>query len=219
MIARIKFSGSGEDNTLSVDQHQELEDFLGEKLEVSALRVDENGNEKTFFAYSETFDPEEAKNSDKELVFKSENVRISDSKDFLVDLDLFLAKYPFLAFNIRGIPKSITPNYNDVTHMMNEVGKKIETVNERFSKAIEFNSKCDVHVPNLGLLNINKVAYANDYCTEELGEKLSKGWRIIAVCPQPDQRRPDYILGMSVSDLYSDENVSVERFESCRRDE
>lgn len=31
--------------------------------------------------------------------------------------------------------------------------------------------------------------------TDVLQEQIAKGWRIIAACPQPDQRRPDYILG------------------------
>lgn len=30
---------------------------------------------------------------------------------------------------------------------------------------------------------------------DQEGVELDAGWRILAVCPQPDQRRPDYILG------------------------
>ena len=35
----------------------------------------------------------------------------------------------------------------------------------------------------------------SDACTDELQGALRDGWRIIAVCPQPSQRRPDYVLG------------------------
>lgn len=34
-----------------------------------------------------------------------------------------------------------------------------------------------------------------DACTDQLQGALNSGWRIISACPQPDQRRPDYILG------------------------
>lgn len=57
------------------------------------------------------------------------------------------------------------------------------------------NNKIDVHVPGLGLLAIGDVLLEEDCCTDHLREQLAAGWRIVAVCPQPDQRRPDYILG------------------------
>ena len=34
-----------------------------------------------------------------------------------------------------------------------------------------------------------------DVCTDVLQQELNNGWRIIAICVQADQRRPDYILG------------------------
>ncbi len=62
------------------------------------------------------------------------------------------------------------------------------------------NERVHVHVPGIGLLLINEVDVQKDYCTEELQEKLEGGWRIIACCPQPDQRRPDYILGRTTKE-------------------
>lgn len=47
------------------------------------------------------------------------------------------------------------------------------------------------------LLSINDVVLYEDYCTDMLREKLTEGWRIIAVCPQ-EARRPDYILGRHI---------------------
>ncbi|NLD21638.1 MAG: hypothetical protein GX664_04030 [Bacteroidales bacterium] len=55
--------------------------------------------------------------------------------------------------------------------------------------------KVNVHVPNLGLLIINEVNCLENCSTGVLQEYLDKGWRILAVCQQPDKNRPDYILG------------------------
>lgn len=57
------------------------------------------------------------------------------------------------------------------------------------------NTRVDVHVPGAPLLYIDEVKVENDLCTEALQRELEDGWRIVAVCPQPDQRRPDYVLG------------------------
>ena len=58
-----------------------------------------------------------------------------------------------------------------------------------------FNERIAVHVAGLGTLLIDEVVVHVDLCTESLQEELDKGWRILAVCVQPDQRRPDYVLG------------------------
>lgn len=57
------------------------------------------------------------------------------------------------------------------------------------------NEKCHVAVAGLGLLTVDTVIVRENYCTEALQNDLKEGWRIIAICVQPDQRRPDYILG------------------------
>jgi hypothetical protein len=59
----------------------------------------------------------------------------------------------------------------------------------------EFNTKVNVAVGGLGLLQIDEVQLEADCCTDYLNKCLADGWRILAVCVQPDQRRPDYILG------------------------
>lgn len=59
----------------------------------------------------------------------------------------------------------------------------------------QLNKRVEVHVPGLGLLLMTEVRLEEDCCTDHLSTLLDEGWRIIAVCPQPDQRRPDYILG------------------------
>lgn len=58
-----------------------------------------------------------------------------------------------------------------------------------------FNEK--VNVPNMDafISKINQTMLLEDCCTDYLQSHLIKGWRIIAICPQPNQRRPDYVLG------------------------
>lgn len=58
-----------------------------------------------------------------------------------------------------------------------------------------YNEHVKVVMPGLGLLQFDHVEVQYDTCTDELRKWLGRGWRIIAVCPQPDQRRPDYVLG------------------------
>lgn len=57
------------------------------------------------------------------------------------------------------------------------------------------NTKVDVHVPGNALLSVDDVMVEEDLCTDELQRLIGVGWRIVAVCPQPNQRRPDYVLG------------------------
>ena len=58
-----------------------------------------------------------------------------------------------------------------------------------------FNSKLEVHQPNMPLFQYNKYKVLDDECTEDLQSNyIDKGWRVVCICPQPDQRRPDYII-------------------------
>lgn len=74
-----------------------------------------------------------------------------------------------------------------------------------------YNERCEVHVPGIGLLAINRTMLLEDICTDELNTALANGWRIIAACPQPDQRRPDYILGKYDPNWEPCETVTAER--------
>lgn len=62
----------------------------------------------------------------------------------------------------------------------------------------ESNTIVQVHVPNGFLHTVNEVQVVEDSCTDTLQGELDRGWRILAVCPSIDQRRPDYILGRVV---------------------
>ncbi len=60
---------------------------------------------------------------------------------------------------------------------------------------LAYNPKVEVHVPGFALTTYNRVMLLEDSCTDALQTALNQGWRIIAACPQPDSRRPDYVLG------------------------
>ena len=63
-----------------------------------------------------------------------------------------------------------------------------------------FNNKLEIHQPNMPLFTYNNFIHLNDCCTEVLQEHIDKGYRVVAICPQPDQRRPDYILGIFIKE-------------------
>lgn len=52
-----------------------------------------------------------------------------------------------------------------------------------------------VSIANIGLLQIQCVEHLENCCTNELQGYLDRGWRILAVCPPNDTRRPTYIMG------------------------
>jgi hypothetical protein len=60
---------------------------------------------------------------------------------------------------------------------------------------IAFNERVQVAVPDSGLLNIKELRIETNCCTDAANGLLQEGWKIVAICPQPDQRRPDYVFG------------------------
>lgn len=52
-----------------------------------------------------------------------------------------------------------------------------------------------VAIPNLLLFSVDEVSWLEDACTEDLQKHLDDGWRILAVCPAENCRRPTYIIG------------------------
>ena len=81
--------------------------------------------------------------------------------------------------------------------------EQVDILNKMISKTLEnlkqtselsWNAKVAVPV-STWLNNVNEICLKEDCCSDALQDHLNDGWRIMAVCPQPDQRRPDYILG------------------------
>lgn len=73
-----------------------------------------------------------------------------------------------------------------------------------------YNSKCEVHMPGMAMAMYNEMLLLEDCCTDVLQSKLNGGWRIISACPQPDQRRPDYIMGRFNPDFDGDRDAKRE---------
>lgn len=91
--------------------------------------------------------------------------------------------------NLAGIQYSNVKLAKDLTGLLEAKETK------QPSREDYYNERVNVHVPGLALLTYNKTMLLEDCCTDYLQEMLDDGWRIIAISPQPDQRRPDYILG------------------------
>ena len=75
----------------------------------------------------------------------------------------------------------------------------------------QFNERVQVHMPGQALSTYNEVLLLEDHCSDALQGKLNDGWRIIAACPQPDQCRPDYILGRFNPEFDAREGASAKR--------
>jgi len=100
---------------------------------------------------------------------------------FMMDVD----KIPF------GIKYTVDGVFNT------EADTNPDTALERLETRPEppVNRVVNVAIPGFGLLAIDDVMVSYDLCTDELRKYLEDGWRILAICPQPNQRRPDYVLG------------------------
>jgi hypothetical protein len=53
----------------------------------------------------------------------------------------------------------------------------------------------NISVAGQALLDIRTITWVEDSCTELVQRALDDGWKIVAVCPANDSRRPTYILG------------------------
>jgi len=204
MLARIKFSSQRFDAVTA----KKLQDFFGSDLKLSRLVKDENGRVDSFWSYTMTLDEEEAvktKDDDrpKKLVSYVDMWVPDSTEEYVVDLDTMCMEFPGVEFTMRGMARIMRNNYDvsssDALANISAIKDKFEDMLKSFDEN-SFNTKCNVHVSNFALINLNQVAYALDYCTESLQDRLNEGWRILAVCVQPDGRRPDYILGRYVED-------------------
>ncbi len=103
-----------------------------------------------------------------------------------------------LALAVSSIPFQVKSKIDvsvNISQQLAELAERpIKIVSEQ-GGTNNYNTKCEVHMPGQALSMYNDVLLLEDSCTDVLHEHLQGGWRIIAACPQPDQRRPDYILG------------------------
>jgi len=146
-------------------------------------------NKDEFYGDLEGKEYEEYMNQEKRQLYTHEN--------HIVDLDLLAALNLKLEFKIvEFIPiKQADTAMTKLVNIIPQLMLKLDAQTNDMNAAQTFNERCQVHLPGLGLLTIDEVMNLDDFCTDDLNDYLEKGWRIVACCPQPDQRRPDYILG------------------------
>jgi len=130
-----------------------------------------------------------SKDIDKDFVFVGRD-------NHMVDLLTFAPKCPYPFIITKSVHSLDTPvsNINSILYTVEEkVDNLVRTLVDVGGR--NFNSKCNVHVGGGLLVTFNDLKLCQDICTDTLQIELNDGWRIMAVCIQPDQRRPDYILG------------------------
>lgn len=114
-------------------------------------------------------------------------------------LELVMNKVQFDLVSTKTLKVSFTPS-----EAMDTLYQQTTKMAERFSEQLTrmsantFNQKCNVHSGSVSLQEYNQMLLLEDPCTDMVQRHLNDGWRIIAVCVQPDQRRPDYVLGKKV---------------------
>jgi hypothetical protein len=92
--------------------------------------------------------------------------------------------------------KEILPySLNNETIFLERLNSNIEQLLTSPKVEAYFNNKCNTHVSDISLFSVTETLLLESGCTDTLQSKLKDGWRILSICPQPDQRRPDYILG------------------------
>ena len=194
MFVRLSFD-SGQQ--ISLKELEDVSKTLADNIKYDVLCKSEDGKLTKFLYWMHTYDPEESKieGNKKQLIYESNMVELDTSKEYFADLDLFITTHPSIKIKMRGIVKTIETNFSSLMEEIQYIYDKFENSLKGFDKHIEFNEKVNVHIGNLGLLHINQVGYCEDKCTEDLQNLLNQGWRILSVCPQSDQRRPDYIVG------------------------
>ncbi len=126
------------------------------------------------------------------------------SQNLLEESDLVLSREQVTELAIAGIRFDVKQKIDidvDITKQIIEMAEKPITLTTEQGSTNNYNTKCEVHMPGQALSLYNEVLLLEDACTDELQTNLQSGWRIIAACPQPDQRRPDYILGRYNSEM------------------
>tara|TARA_R110000850_G_C9713520_1_gene441460 strand:+ start:32 stop:607 length:576 start_codon:yes stop_codon:yes gene_type:complete len=112
--------------------------------------------------------------------------------------DLVLSEEQLTLLAIKNIPITVNQEINvelDITAQLVALAEKPIKLIQENNDGDTYNNKCEVHLPGNTLTMYNEMLLMEDACTDELQASLNSGWRIVAACPQPDNRRPDYILG------------------------
>ena len=137
---------------------------------------------------------------------KNGSLELQSWREFEGDLE------DIAAFGIPFVVKG-EAQFNFVTYMFDEVKKlsrEVTGLSAKFDRAVTKDiTGTIVHIPNQELFSIKECMVLNDCCTDALNDHIKNGWRILAICPQPNQRRPDYIMGLLPEE--KNENYQVRR--------
>lgn len=111
-------------------------------------------------------------------------------------LDLGIEVHVRKSRTVEVMPPAFEPDQKNLVFMENLIALN-EKVIGQLSKtsSLMFNTATKSRQPGEGLMAINELMLCEDVCTDLMQKYLDKGWRILAICPQPDARRPDYIMG------------------------
>jgi hypothetical protein len=155
---------------------------VGEKYYQNQAKLDKNEPEASHYLYTRYF-------GDKDYVLVA-------ADNHLVDLSIFAPKCKH-KFYIKETIISHEPTINNIQAILQLIEDKTTSMNMLVDKIKDntFNSRTNVHVGGGLITTYNDLMLKENSCTDEIQTELNNGWRIIAVCSQPDQRRPDYILG------------------------
>lgn len=135
-----------------------------------------------------------------------------EKDNHLVDLNSFAPKCKH-KFYLKQSIQSQEPTINNIQAILGTIEEKSTSLESLVDKIKDttFNSKASVHVGGGLITTYNDLLLKEDTCTDDLQNELNNGWRIIAVCNQPDQRRPDYVLGRFNPQLKVAEKPNADR--------
>lgn len=110
-------------------------------------------------------------------------------------VDRFTTKVEY-DFNLSDVNDHFMMVQNQILEVMKKQVDSIAGIGFNKTSGQHFNERCNVPVSDTFLHKVNQTMVLYDCCSDRLQEQIKKGWRIISVTPQPDQRRPDYVLGI-----------------------
>lgn len=179
MLVKMRFEDG---NIVNAATLRQIESIVGQRPEHHPHYIDSEGKERVAY-YS--FDIKE------DTVLVDDKFTLKSGDEYVCDMDLMMQELPELKFLFKPIRRATASQ--QFVHVVDKHREQLNSVTSE--QNVTFNDKCEVHMPGFGLMQYNRVALLEDSCTDKLQDALASGWRIIAACPQPNQRRPDYVLG------------------------
>jgi len=182
-----------------------IDDLIKTEVDDKTFYFKEEGDDKPIDSYHLYTKPK--KDLDYVYIEKENN---------LVDLEDFALKCMY-GYRITKCIKSEEPSVNNIKALLNKVEEKTNNINKTLDilHNQSFNDKTNVHVGGGLMVTYNDLMLKENCCTDVLQSTINNGWRIIAVCVQSDQRRPDYILGR----YNLDKDITVRDEQFAKREE